>query len=475
MLWRLLSRLGRAVRLPEGEVAVPGRPRPEAVAWSRPTEEAPLPVQQESGRRSEHQHERGCGNLLHRCTTLDAFTWSVVAVVALELAKQLRWLNSLHPCGKRAKLCQLEGHLAVLPLHQHSAPPAKASAHFSGERKPHFFLGADVECAPENPSPSKTSWSEEHLLPAEAEDSLFSPSPEPASVSLHSQGSLEEQKSFNEAASQVQRTFQASIAMTFNILGLEHLQKKQHAAAFHLFKLAADQNYSKAQFNVGLCYEHGRGTEKDMAKAVLYYQRAARQGHPMAQYRYAKWLLRSWPQMEEDSSVQEAVDLLSQASAAGLTQAQVYLGRLSLKGLMAGRRTALRYSHKTAKSEDSLSKLSLGLCSEKGLGPAQNQQADVAGSKPARESAAARVQQQIADLQSLQPLTVAPRPFFSSPCLQSLNQPPVSHTGQPVLGLNHAQSTGSLRDVSCLPLPAFPGCFSLGLRPLAWSPGIAIG
>lgn len=56
------------------------------------------------------------------------------------------------------------------------------------------------------------------------------------------------------------------------------------------------------------------------SQAVLYYQRAAHQGHPMAQYRYAKWLLRSWPKVEEDSSVQEAVDLLGQAAAAGLTQ-----------------------------------------------------------------------------------------------------------------------------------------------------------
>lgn len=32
--------------------------------------------------------------------------------------------------------------------------------------------------------------------------------------------------------------------------------------AFTCFKLAADRGYSKAQFNVGLCYEHGRGTEK---------------------------------------------------------------------------------------------------------------------------------------------------------------------------------------------------------------------
>jgi len=39
--------------------------------------------------------------------------------------------------------------------------------------------------------------------------------------------------------------------------------------AYTCFKLAADRGYSKAQFNVGLCYEHGRGTEKDLEKVSM--------------------------------------------------------------------------------------------------------------------------------------------------------------------------------------------------------------
>uniref|UniRef100_A0ACB8EC05 Uncharacterized protein n=1 Tax=Sphaerodactylus townsendi TaxID=933632 RepID=A0ACB8EC05_9SAUR len=296
-------------------------------------------------------------------------------------------------------------------------------------------------------------------------------------------GCLEQQKSFDEAALQVQQAFQTSISMAFNILGLEHLQKRQHTAAFHFFKLAADQNYPKAQFNVGLCYEHGRGTKKDMAKAILYYQRAAHQGHTMAQYRYAKWLLRSWPKVEEDSSVQEAVDLLGRAAAAGLTQAQVYLGVLCLKGLKTGRKTAMKYVPVAVQRKDSFSRIPLDLCYEKAFGPLQNhqaaekrnKQAEASGSKPAQESVPATAQQQIAGMQSQHRFAVAPRPFFSSPCLQSLSQPPIAHAGPPVLDLIHSQSTGNLRDVTCLPQPAFPDCFPLSLRPLAWSRGIAIG
>ncbi|XP_054840706.1 death ligand signal enhancer [Eublepharis macularius] len=488
MLWRLLSRLGRAGRLPGagggggGEAAAGPRPRPEAPA--RPAEPPP-PLQETRPRhgRGEHQQRQdGCGNLLRHCTSLDAFTWGVLAVLSLELAKQVKWLNSAQPSGRRARFCQLEGCLAVLPPHQHSVPPASASAPFSGEKKPHFFLGSDTGLEPENQSPSKTSWSEEYPVQSETEDCPSETSPKPASVSLHSQDSLEQQKSFREAASRVQQAFQTSISVAFNILGLEHLQKRQHAMAFSFFKLAADQNYSKAQFNVGLCYEHGRGTEKDMAKAVLYYQRAACQGHTMAQYRYAKWLLRCWPQVDEGSSIQEAVELLGQAAAAGLTQAQVYLGVLCLKGLKTGRQTTLKYSHVTAESEESLSEFALGICCEKDRGSPQNlwaagkhnQEVEVAVSKPAHEQRTVTVQQE-SGIQSQHRVPVAPRPFFSSPCLQRLSQLPVSRAGRPVLDLIHSQSTGNLRDTACPLPPAFPHCFSLSLQPLAWSPGIAIG
>uniref|UniRef100_A0ACB8ECE1 Uncharacterized protein n=1 Tax=Sphaerodactylus townsendi TaxID=933632 RepID=A0ACB8ECE1_9SAUR len=53
MLCRLLSRFSRAVRLPEGELSVPGRSCPEAPARPLQTDEAPppLPEHQETGRR----------------------------------------------------------------------------------------------------------------------------------------------------------------------------------------------------------------------------------------------------------------------------------------------------------------------------------------------------------------------------------------------------------------------------------------
>jgi len=42
---------------------------------------------------------------------------------------------------------------------------------------------------------------------------------------------------------------------------------------------AAKQNYKYAQFELGNCYENGRGVAKDEAQAVIWYQKAADQGH----------------------------------------------------------------------------------------------------------------------------------------------------------------------------------------------------
>ena len=41
-----------------------------------------------------------------------------------------------------------------------------------------------------------------------------------------------------------------------------------YTAALSCFQKAADRGYSKAQYNVGLCHEHGRGTPRDLGKVL---------------------------------------------------------------------------------------------------------------------------------------------------------------------------------------------------------------
>lgn len=115
-----------------------------------------------------------------------------------------------------------------------------------------------------------------------------------------------------------------------------------HTAAFSYFQKAADRGYSKAQYNVGLCHEHGRGTPRDLSKAALYYQLAAGQGHSLAQYRYARWLLQD-PGSSWDPERQRAVSMLKRAADSGLREAQAFLGVLFTKEPYLDEQRAVKY------------------------------------------------------------------------------------------------------------------------------------
>ncbi|NWT41991.1 DELE protein, partial [Rissa tridactyla] len=195
-----------------------------------------------------------------------------------------------------------------------------------------------------------------------------------------------------EAAFQLQQIFRIDISIALNILGIESMRAGHYRVAYTCFKLAADRGYSKAQFNVGLCYEHGRGTEKDLEKAAFYYYHAASSRHPMAQYRYARYLLCHRPENEWDRH-QKAVTLLEQAATAGITEAQAYLGVFYMRGLQPKEKRGLKYLLLAAKNGDAQSRYHVGVCYEKGLGVQQNlaeamkhyRQSAAAGNRNARE------------------------------------------------------------------------------------------
>ena len=63
--------------------------------------------------------------------------------------------------------------------------------------------------------------------------------------------------------------------------------------AAYWYGKAADQNFARAQFNLGVSYENGTGVEKDMSRALSLYRKAAGQGYNPAQKRLAK-LGESW-------------------------------------------------------------------------------------------------------------------------------------------------------------------------------------
>uniref|UniRef100_A0A452GJX2 DAP3 binding cell death enhancer 1 n=1 Tax=Gopherus agassizii TaxID=38772 RepID=A0A452GJX2_9SAUR len=406
-------------------------------------------------------------NLQPHYTVLDAFTWGALAVLVLQLARQIPWLSPVPGAGREDRHPRVGGFLSSLLPHQHSVPAAGSSNCHGNQKVPCFLLGGIPDAAPENPSSGIPSGQGKHQLCPETEEHSF---PESCSTSLGPaycsvqglsfstlQGKPAQQERLEEAATQLQQVFRVSVSIALNILGIESVSDGHYRAAYSCFKLAADRGYSKAQFNVGLCYEHGRGTEKDLAKAALYYHRAASNGHPMAQYRYARFLLRHGLKAE-GANVQKAVTLLEQAAAAGLVEAQAYLGVLYMKGLQSAKQRALKYLWLAAKNGDSQSRYHVGVCYEKGLGVQQNfaeamehyQRSAAAGNRHAQERMQV-VEQEMAGLTAAESSHPAPsgmRAFSSSPCLWVLEQlaeqrqaPPMGYRALP---LPHSWSTGSL-------------------------------
>ncbi|XP_039339051.1 death ligand signal enhancer isoform X2 [Mauremys reevesii] len=440
-------------------------------------------------------------NLQPHYTVLDAFTWGALAVLVLQLARQIPWLSPVPGAGREDGHPRVGGFLSSLLPHQHSVPAAGSSSCHSNQKVPCFLLEGIPDAAPENPSSGIPSGQGKHQLCPETEEHSF---PESCSTSLGPahcsvqglsfstlQGKPAQQERLEEAATQLQQVFRVSVSIALNILGIEKVSDGHYRAAYSCFRLAADRGYSKAQFNVGLCYEHGRGTEKDLAKAALYYHRAASNGHLMAQYRYARFLLRHGLKAER-ADMQKAVTLLEQAAAAGLVEkklankdtspfqlpsrdprqqsaqrqpegkgqvslpeAQAYLGVLYMKGLQSAKQRALKYLWLAAKNGDSQSRYHVGVCYEKGLGVQQNfteamehyQHSAAAGNRHAQERVQV-VEQEMAVAESSHPAPSGMRAFSSSPCLWVLEQLAEQRQAPPMgcraLPLPHAWSTGSL-------------------------------
>ena len=55
--------------------------------------------------------------------------------------------------------------------------------------------------------------------------------------------------------------------------------KQDYYEAFRWYKAAAEQGYAKAQCNLGLCYKYGDGVEKDFKEAYYWYLIAYRNGY----------------------------------------------------------------------------------------------------------------------------------------------------------------------------------------------------
>jgi TPR repeat protein len=96
------------------------------------------------------------------------------------------------------------------------------------------------------------------------------------------------------------------------------------------YELAAQQDMSAAQNNLGLMFAQGRGVPRDPARAAQLWSRSANANNPMAQYNLGLAYFRG-DGIGQDQI--EAAVWFHMAAAAGLGEAQFALGQMHLKGL----------------------------------------------------------------------------------------------------------------------------------------------
>ncbi|XP_059949508.1 death ligand signal enhancer isoform X2 [Mesoplodon densirostris] len=299
-----------------------------------------------------------------RNTLWDAISWGTLAVLALQLARQIHFQASLPAGPRRAERCfwhspldrflssPLRHPCSSLRRHILPSPDSPAPRH-TGLRE--LGLGQEEPSTRPESLSSRSSLRATGLQGASEEDpsdagflhasSSFKSKAKPAQP--QPTGEKQEQDkskslSLEEAMTSIQQLFQLSVSIAFNFLGTENMRDGDYMAGFSYFQKAADHGYSKAQYNVGLCHEHGRGTPRDLGKAAFYYQLAASQGHNLAQYRYARCLLQD-PASSWDPEQQRAVSMLKHAADSGLREAQAFLGVLFTKEAYLDEQRAVKY------------------------------------------------------------------------------------------------------------------------------------
>ena len=201
-------------------------------------------------------------------------------------------------------------------------------------------------------------------------------------------------------------------------LGVACYEKGHYTQAVQHFRTAAEQGIAEAQFNLALCYEHGKGVEQDQAEAIRWYRAAAEQGDAKAQFSLAGFYFEGngvekswekallWTKRAHEHGYDLAAQLLeefeelktsayeaggAQLKGGDSTQAAQYfrdaaeLGHVEAQFLLAlcyeigtgveeSAAEAFYWYSKAAEQGHTSAQFNLAICYEKGRGVEQNQQ-----------------------------------------------------------------------------------------------------
>ncbi|XP_039974942.1 death ligand signal enhancer isoform X2 [Xiphias gladius] len=429
-------------------------------------------------------------------TVLDAVGWGAAAVLFMQICRRihsqfssstepsptpgaLRAPSSLHKCGYRI-LLEILSRRDVLPRgrsvlclqgvperQNQEQTAAQSSSSSSSSSNSRSSTTGDTSLHSSSEHLTADSFISDHQRALLNQDSPIPDSEEPflsASCPLQNDTNqdstetkdaddkdmLSDKERLAGATMNLRHVGKSSVPVILNIIGLENAKNENYEEAFTCFLAAAEQGYNKTQFNVGVCYEEGRGVSKDKEKALYYYWQAAVGGHTQAQYRCAKLLLTSRARQSSEE-LNTAIDLLKQAAAAGLTKAQVCLASIYSQEPVRDERKSIYYLKMAAESGDDTALLSLGQCYERGFGVQQNLRTAIEFYKRAAHAGNKQAKSLLTPLNETDGKAL--RSIRSAPCFsvanRRLQQPFSSLTSRvppstTLPFLPHSLSTGSL-------------------------------
>ena len=115
-----------------------------------------------------------------------------------------------------------------------------------------------------------------------------------------------------------------------NSIGETYYDNHDYARAMEWYQKAAAQGHALAQNNIGFLYQNGLGVEQDYAKAMEWYQKAAVNGNDVAQNNLGYFYLNG---LGTERNYTKAIEWFSKAAAQNNDSAQNSLGNMYYGGL----------------------------------------------------------------------------------------------------------------------------------------------
>ena len=176
------------------------------------------------------------------------------------------------------------------------------------------------------------------------------------------------------AVTQIEKTFVQYSTLATRIGKFYHNgigTDKNHTEAVKWWRKAAEQGYTKAQYNLGIAYANGEGVPEDRSEAVKWVRKAAEQGDANAQCLLGFYYILG-KGVAKDMS--EAVKWYRKAAEQGDATAQYELGWCYTNGLgvVKDMAEAVKWWRKAAEQGNADAQCFLGACYAEGEGVAKD-------------------------------------------------------------------------------------------------------